>query len=290
MVKTGHTFLQRTATLFAILFLLAAVLVRVIFSPLPTQLDFYPFVASRYPEWIGMTPAFLYGVKPGYSFEQLYQKDLTGKEALVTGANSGIGYEISLSLARLGSYVTLACRNESRCNDAVNKIRADEMVQTQTLVNTMIVDFSDLKSVKDFSKQFRAQANKLDMLFMNAGIGTAGVNDDGSVPLSVDRIEKVFATNLVGHHLMYKWLESLLKSARIVLTSSSASFGATEARDCKIETDLDTLNSVQFKDSNRVCPYARTKLGQIYWAQELTKQLRADSRVYEILRETQYRM
>ena len=261
MAGTSSTFLRRTANLFAILILLAAVLVRVMFSSLPTQLGFYRFIASHYPVWVGMTPAFIYGVKPGYTFDQFYENDLTGKTALVTGANSGIGYEISLALARLGATVTLACRNESRCTDAVNKIRADEMVQGT--VNAMIVDVSDMQSVREFSKQYLEKADKLDVFFMNAGIGMAGVNDDGSLPLSVDGIEKLFATNIVGHHLMYRWLKPLMsksKPSRIVLTSSSASFnGSTEY--CKIETkDLNALNSEQLKGTR--CLYARTKLGR----------------------------
>ena len=64
----------------------------------------------------------------------------------------------------------------------------------------MIADFSDMQSVRDFSQQFLERAGKLDMIFMNAGVGMAALNDDGSVPLSVDGIEKIFATNLVGHH------------------------------------------------------------------------------------------
>ena len=128
----------------------------------------------------------------------------------------------------------------------------------------MLMDTSSMSSVRGFSQQFKQKHEKIDILFMNAGIATAGINDDGSVPLSVDGIEMVFATNLVGHHLLYKWLDPLLiksESSRIVLTSSAASFSNSLHKD-PIATDIESLNSVQIPGSDFMFPYGRSKLGR----------------------------
>ena len=95
--SASSSVLRRGSYVFAILFLLAAIITRVVFTPIPTKLGFYRYIASRSPQMIGLTPAFAYGIEPGYTFEKLYENNLTGKNALVTGANSGIGYEISLA-------------------------------------------------------------------------------------------------------------------------------------------------------------------------------------------------
>jgi len=256
---------------------IAAIALGVLFSSIPTKLGLYQWLASRDDRVFGLTPAFHYGIEWGYSFQRLDQEDLTGQTALITGANSGIGYETALALARLGASVTLACRNPSRCKDAADKIRSDKAFKGE--VTAMIVDTSDLQSVKDFSIRFVEANGKLDMLFLNAGIGSAGVADDGSAPLSKDGVEMVFATNVLGHHLIYKYVEPLVKKSpmsRIVLTSSAASFNVMAY---KVPTDLGTLNSLRpVKNGGQI--YGQSKLAQLYWAKELTKRLGADSNIY----------
>ena len=126
-------------------------------------------------------------------------------------------------------------------------------------VDTKLVDFSSLVSVRDFSISFKESNNKLDVLYLNAGIGSASQEEDGSPSLSVDGIEKVFATNLVGHHLLFKHLEPLLsksENSRVVLTSSF--FGFLAHGTPNISTDLDSLN---YKE-DPIGIYAQSKLGR----------------------------
>jgi len=117
------------------------------------------------------------------------------------------------------------------------------------------------------------------MLFLNAGIGTGGEANAKIPPLSEDGIELVFATNHVGHHLLYHLLEPLLfrsKTARVVLTSSAGSF---QSFDYKVATDLETLNNVKvstLRDNQKV--YAQSKLMQVFFAQELTRRLEETKR------------
>merc|ERR1711924_341912 len=104
------------------------------------------------------------------------------------------------------------------------------------------------------------------------------MNPDGSSPLSVDGIELVFATNHVGHHLLYSLLAPLInksKLARIVLTSSASSFDTPEYG---VATDLQTLNSIAPEAGGK--PYGQSKFAQVLWAQELTRRLGPGSSIY----------
>ena len=313
-----------------IIILLVAILVGIIWSPIPKRIGFYQWLFETLdPALIGCLPCSMTTLNDwGYTFDELYdsnsltstnkggekekeneayQNRLWGQTALVTGANSGTGYEISLALARLGVGVTMACRNEERCHQAAQKIRQDDEVVKQSYhrnisligpgmaIKTMIVELSSLSSVRRFCKQFLLETDDgdgvpmpLDMLFLNAGMGGLGpitstsststssrlqLNDDGT-------IEKVFATNVVGHHLMYRLLEPSLKRngslrktpPRIVLTSSFASYDIF-LYPYKIATDIKTLNGVPGGDPSL---YSQSKLAQIYWAKELTDRLKAE--------------
>jgi len=203
---------------------------------------------------------------------------LKGQHAIVTGANSGTGYESALALARLGASVTMACRNPQRCETAANRIRFDTMYLdlqgSGGTVSTMILDTSSLASVQAFAQAFHNNHSKLDMLFLNAGIGLENFKGDENVSLSIDGIELVFATNHVGHFLLYRLLEPLLLEstfARVVLTSSAGSF---RSYPYKVATDLETLNNIKVSSpGEKRLVYGQSKLAQVFFAQEATRRL-----------------
>lgn len=213
----------------------------------------------------------------GYSLDQLQNTDLRGQSALVTGANSGIGYEISKALSRQGAMVTMACRNPQKCFEAAERIQ-NESQYSGAAVSPLIMDVSSLKSVQSAAETFLLRNEKLDMLFLNAGIYTAGKNFDGSpLPLSNDGIEMVFATNVVGHHLLYRLMEPiLLKSAiaRVVLTSSFMSFNSF---DHGVATDLATLNSGDSSFPHSIKVYGQSKLAQISLVKSITQRLQNEN-------------
>lgn len=108
------------------------------------------------------------------------------------------------------------------------------------------------------------------MLFLNAG---TAFDDTTSpcVPLSVDGIEQVFATNYLGHHLLFRWLEPALRpGARVVSTSSSGSF---DTYSYAVATDLETLNGCREPFVQRIenLSYGQSKLAQILWTKYLTR-------------------
>jgi len=93
--------------------------------------------------------------------------DQGGRVAFVTGANSGIGWDAARVLAANGASVLLACRNEARGNEAVERISA---LRPKGDVAFVALDLADLESVRDAAARFQAEHERLDLLINNAGV------------------------------------------------------------------------------------------------------------------------
>lgn len=273
-----------TMAVCSIIVVLLAILVGLLLSSIPTKVGFYRWLATRdpsNPKYIGFSPAMNHGVGWGYSFEELYRQNLTGQNAIVTGANSGLGFDVSLVLSKLGASVVMACRNEARCEKAAQDIRQHQDIKGDVV--PMHLELSSLRSVKRFANEYSKRVGKdsaLDMLFLNAGIGSQTPDNADKFLLSEDGIELVFATNVVGHHLLYKLLHSQLENSemvRIVLTSSCASF---DTFDYKVATDIATLNNEEVTMQSHGKLYGQSKLAQIMWAKKLTRTNGPDSAIY----------
>lgn len=141
--------------------------------------------------------------------------DQTGKTAIVTGANSGLGLVTARELARAGASVVLASRSEEKARGAMQSIR--NLVPSADL-SIERLDLADLSSVRGFAAAFVAPGRSLDLLINNAGIMAAPRR------LTKDGFESQFGTNHLGHFaLTGLLLEALLKSRepRVVTVSSS---------------------------------------------------------------------
>jgi NAD(P)-dependent dehydrogenase (short-subunit alcohol dehydrogenase family) len=142
--------------------------------------------------------------------------DLSGRRCLVTGANSGIGFETSLALADLGAEVVLLCRSRARGEQAAERIRA----QTgNARVACEALDVSDLASVREVGKQLAARP--VDVLVHNAGVLP------GARTLTRDGIELVLATHVVGPFLLTQLLRGQLEASsdgRVVWVSSGGMY------------------------------------------------------------------
>lgn len=207
------------------------------------------------------------------------------------GANSGIGFEIASALSKQGASVTIACRNPQRCFSAADEIRK-EIPGAQ--VSPLIMDVSDLSSVQKAAKTWlhHNEDVPIDMLFLNAGIFYDGKDTDTTLPLSKDGIEKVFATNVLGHHLLYRLLEPALqksKMARVVSTSSVAGIGWLPPYSLPyrfgdtspiIPATLEELNAGKPSSRFAFALYGRSKLAQAAWSKALTKRLDEHSTIY----------
>eukprot|EP00929_Paragymnodinium_shiwhaense_P016053 TRINITY_DN12418_c0_g3_i1.p1 TRINITY_DN12418_c0_g3~~TRINITY_DN12418_c0_g3_i1.p1 ORF type:complete len:375 (+),score=91.50 TRINITY_DN12418_c0_g3_i1:100-1224(+) len=222
-----------------------------------------PFLAVLKRENIGLTPA-VWGDKPWY-YEYTSLPRLEGKVAIVTGANSGVGFWTAMHLARQGAHVYVGCRSTSKCDKAVELIKGNSSAAN---VEPAIVDVSSMASVRKFAAAFREKHDILDIYVANAGIAMAepqGRTDEG--------IEPIFATNHVGHQLLYTLLEDLIQSAadkngdaRVVAVSSAAHFNAEQG--CALtEKDLHERYDEEFPF--KMFAYGRSKLANVLFAKEV---------------------
>ncbi|KAK1934560.1 Retinol dehydrogenase 11 [Phytophthora citrophthora] len=190
-----------------------------------------------------------------------------GKLAVVTGGNSGIGYETALQLARNGAHVVLACRDEERGRAAETKIQETLASSVNAgSVEFMQLDVSDLSSVKQFAERFKETHNRLDLLINNAGIM------GGAYAKTVDGYERQFATNHLGHFAMTAQLFDLVKEstpARIVNVSSMVH------RNAFWTFDEDHIMANSERTYSQWLNYANTKLCNILFTFELDRRMKA---------------
>ncbi|TDF41376.1 SDR family NAD(P)-dependent oxidoreductase [Alteromonadaceae bacterium M269] len=183
------------------------------------------------------------------------------KVFLITGANSGIGFTTAKELLRKGATVILAVRNRQKGVEAVSKLKGDIL---QAKVSMLELDLADLDSVRQFSQNFKANHDRLDVLINNAGIMMP--ND---YMVSKQGFEIQLATNHFGHFVLTKSLMPLLEStsdSRVVTVSSIA----TKMKDADIYFD-----DLQFKKKYvKMASYAQSKLANTMFALELSDRLK----------------
>ncbi|MDY6857164.1 MAG: SDR family NAD(P)-dependent oxidoreductase [Thermodesulfobacteriota bacterium] len=142
--------------------------------------------------------------------------DLSGRIAIVTGANSGIGYEIARLLAWRGARVIMACRNLEKA-----EVAKEKMQKTITLgsLEVMELDIGDFESTRRFADEFMAAYSSLDIIIHNAAIMT------NRFQLNADNLDLVIATNYLGPFALTGLLLNRLiriKNSRVVGVTSGA--------------------------------------------------------------------
>ncbi len=145
--------------------------------------------------------------------------DQTGRTVIVTGANSGIGFETARALASKNACVILACRNQNKGSAAVDKIRQD---LPHADVRFLPLDLSDLASVKTFADQVNQDYSRLDLLINNAGVMIPPYGK------TAEGFELQMGTNHLGHFALTGRLIEMIRStpeSRVVSVSSMAHKG-----------------------------------------------------------------
>ena len=142
--------------------------------------------------------------------------DLAGKTVIVTGGNSGIGYEAALQFARKKAHTILACRSLDKANPAAAQIIASN---PGAMVEVMELDLSSLASIRNFADAFHKSHSRLDVLVNNAGVMALPYRK------TVDGFEMQFGTNHLGHFALTGLLLDVLLAtdgARVVNVASGA--------------------------------------------------------------------
>ncbi|WP_171161783.1 oxidoreductase [Streptomyces sp. I05A-00742] len=186
--------------------------------------------------------------------------DQKGRTAVVTGANSGIGFVTSRELARRGARVVLACRDETRGRAAEELLRHQVPGADVCLAR---LDLADLSSVRSFADGLAGE-ERLDLLVNNAGVMALPRRR------TVDGFEMQFGTNHLGHFALTGLLLPRLREAgdgaRVITVSSGFHFlGSVDPRDVQMD-----------RGYRRWIAYGRSKSANLLFVHELARRLAAD--------------
>lgn len=185
---------------------------------------------------------------------------LTGKIAVVTGANSGLGLETTRALARKGATVVLACRSADKAEAAIAELEGDGIDREQLAF--VPLDLASLDSIRQFSEAVAERHDHLDLLINNAGVMALPYRRTS------DGFEMQFGTNHLGHFALTGRLLPLLdaaESARVVSVASLAhKMGKIRFQDLQWEQRY-----------HKWLAYGQSKLANLLFAFELQRKLEA---------------
>jgi len=194
------------------------------------------------------------------SWNEVDIPDQSGRVAIVTGGNGGLGLETVRQLGRKGAHVIMAARDIAKATKAAAEIRPDV---SDAALDVRNLDLSSMASIEEFAAGVATKYKSVDLLFNNAGVMAT------PQLLTTDGFELQFGTNHLGHfYLTYLLLPLLLEApeARIVSTTSTARFSAGRY-------DLDNLHlRVGYKPW---AAYGISKRANLHFAIELNKCLAA---------------
>lgn len=214
-----------------------------------------------------------------WNFDQI--PDLTGKVALVTGGNSGLGYISCLELARKNAKVYMACRNKSKAEEAIKKIK--EALKSSTpssnsdipFIEFIPWDLSVLSSGKSAAEIFLSKENRLDILLNNAGIMATPYE------LSPEGIE-LQACNGIGHFALTIPLLPILKKTDLMPNSQVriVNLSSIAHQTAHYNPDFSSLTGLNRDYSSTWIRYSNSKLSNILFNNELQKRLLQDTNIH----------
>ncbi|KAA0101612.1 SDR family oxidoreductase [Mycolicibacterium sp. P1-5] len=183
--------------------------------------------------------------------------DLSGKQVVVTGANSGLGFGLAKRLAAAGADVVMAVRSSPKGEAAAAQIRQSAPAAK---VSVRLIDLASLASVEAFADELVSEGRPVDVLINNAGVMTPPTRQETS-----DGFELQFGANHLGHFALTGRLLPLLRGGRVVTVSSIAA----------------TQKHIRFDDVNAergykpMHSYGIAKLSQLMFAFELERRSKA---------------
>jgi len=183
--------------------------------------------------------------------------DLTGKTIIVTGANSGLGFESAKVFAQNGANVVMACRSVEKGEIARKQI---VRLHPSSIIQVMELDLADLKSIRNFTATFRQSHAHLDVLLNNAAVMMVPYKQ------TKDGFESQMGINHLGHFALTGTLLDLLKKSpgsRVVNVSSLSHKQG--------DIDFDNLLFENGKDFTSLKAYGRSKLANLLFTYELQR-------------------
>ncbi|KAJ4470854.1 hypothetical protein J3R30DRAFT_3531247 [Lentinula aciculospora] len=190
--------------------------------------------------------------------------DLTGWIIVVTGGNTGIGYEIIKVVLSKNAKVYMATRSRAKAIAAIAKLKTETGGKEAIFLE---LDLSDLTSVRHAANEFKQKEDRLHVLFNNGGVMNTPIER-----LTADNYDLQFGTNVIGHYVLFKQLlvpllasvqSSEVKKARIVNMSSSAQMFIDTIH---FETIKDTPER---KDLGSAKLYMQSKLANVVLSNEI---------------------
>src|ERR1700743_1809620 len=182
--------------------------------------------------------------------------DLSGKFAVVTGANSGLGLGLAQALAGAGADVVMAVRSKAKGEAAVAEIRRD-LPAAKLAIRSL--DLSSLKSVAALGEELAADGRPLDILINNAGVMSPPQRQETD-----DGFELQFGANHLGHFALTGHLLPLLRAAHAARVVTVSSIAATQR-------NLDFNDANAQHDYKPMRSYGMAKLAQLMFAVELDR-------------------
>lgn len=204
--------------------------------------------------------ALLYTYRVNVRGKSYKEVDLDGKVYIVTGCNTGIGFETVKALARMGATVIMACRSIDKANTARSLLLQQLKCATTKLI-VLKLDLCGFDSVRKFVKSFRELGMPLHGLINNAGIMT------NEITLTQDGFETVITANHLSHFLLTNLLIPDLEktSGRVVVLTSALHSTVSKF-------NFDDIMSQKYYEM--FYTYAQSKLANILFAKELHKRMR----------------
>ena len=188
-------------------------------------------------------------------------ESLAGRVVVITGANTGLGYENAKVCAAKGAQTIMGCRSPERASGALARIRAEH---PEARIEAMQLDLASFKSIRSFSEAFHEKYDRLDGLLNNAGImfTAYGLTEDG--------LEQQTGVNHFGHFL----LTGLLLD-RLLATPGSRVVNVSSAGHRMGRMDFDNLHFEAERGYSPRAAYGRSKLQNLLFTFELQRRLEA---------------
>ncbi len=187
--------------------------------------------------------------------------DLTGKTIVISGANSGIGFDAARELAVKGALIILASRNDEKAARAIQRIQE---LYSSAKLEYIHLNLASLKSIREFAAEFNSRHQRLDVLLNNAGIMMVPYS------LTEDGFESTIGTNHLGHFALTGLLLDRIKGtpgARVVNIASNAHYAG--------EMDFGNFLFPNKLGFTPMKAYGRSKLANLLFTYELQRRFEA---------------